>query len=518
MSLDWDPADFVDADDDLVDAVAEVGRSLPGHSPHKGNGGYKEEYPPTLAVRKLPDPPPWPAPPADAAFHGLAGEFVRILEPHTEADPVAVLLQFLTMFGNVIGRSVHAVVEADRHHTNLFVGIVGTTAKGRKGVSQGQAQRPFEVVDQVWSKEHVQGGLSSGEGLIWAVRDPVERQEPVKEKGRVVGYQTVIADPGISDKRLLVFEPELAATLRVIGRDGNTLSPIIRQAWDRGDLRSMVKNNPAKATDVHVSIVGHITKGELVRYLDATEKGNGFANRFLWVCARRSKMLPRGGALHRVDFAPFMRKLSAAVDHAKRNGERAVSYDDEAGNYWDAIYGPLSEGGTGMAAEVTSRAEAQVLRLALIYAALDGADAIRLPHLQAAEAVWRYCEASVRYIFGDTMGDPVADEILAELRRVFPRGLTRTELSEYFGRHRRSDQIGRALATLEERGLIRMTPEKTGGRTAERWYATSGCEISEKSEGSGEPAEAYRAFCASFAGEEGKSNPRREGNHEAGRS
>src|SRR6185369_15445845 len=29
----------------------------------------------------------------DAAFHGLAGEVVRTIEPHSEADPVALLLQ-----------------------------------------------------------------------------------------------------------------------------------------------------------------------------------------------------------------------------------------------------------------------------------------------------------------------------------------------------------------------------------------------------------------------------------------
>jgi hypothetical protein len=207
-------------------------------------------------------------------------------------------------------------------------------------------------------------------------------------------------------------------------------------------------------------------------------------------------MLPRGGAMHKVDFAPFLKRLSAAVDHARRAGERAVNYDEEAGTYWDAIYGPLSEGGTGMAAEVTSRAEAQVLRLALIYAALDQADAIRLPHLQAAEALWRYCEASVRFIFGDTLGDPVADEILTELRRVSPRGLTRTDLREHFQRHRRSDQIGRALATLEERGLVRMAQERTGGRSAERWYATSGCAVSAVSAESGDSREAFRAYGA----------------------
>src|SRR5262245_43077054 len=37
--------------------------------------------------------PDWPAPPAVEAFHGLAGNIVRTLEPHSEADPVALLVQ-----------------------------------------------------------------------------------------------------------------------------------------------------------------------------------------------------------------------------------------------------------------------------------------------------------------------------------------------------------------------------------------------------------------------------------------
>ena len=45
------------------------------------------------AFRALgPDAPPWPEPLGKAAFHGLAGDFVRLVEPHTEADPAALLL------------------------------------------------------------------------------------------------------------------------------------------------------------------------------------------------------------------------------------------------------------------------------------------------------------------------------------------------------------------------------------------------------------------------------------------
>ena len=116
-------------------------------------------------------------------------------------------------------------------------------------------------------------------------------------------YEDVLVDPGVEDKRLLVVEGEFATALRVLGREGNILSAVVRNAWDTGDLRTLTKNSPAKATGAHISIIGHVTRDELLRYLGTTEAANGFANRFLWVCVRRSKVLPDGGRLHEVDMA-----------------------------------------------------------------------------------------------------------------------------------------------------------------------------------------------------------------------
>ena len=47
-----------------------------------------------------------------------------------------------------------------------------------------------------------------------------------------------------------------------------------------------------------------------------------------------------------------------------------------------------------------ARSEAQVIRLSLIYALLDSQDVITFPHLDAALAVWAYCEAWALRIFG----------------------------------------------------------------------------------------------------------------------
>src|SRR5215469_1212858 len=110
----------------------------------------------------------------------------------------------------------------------------------------------------------------------------IGRHSPVKTgKGENVKYVETVIDPGVADKRLLVIESEFARTMMVIRRDGNTLSPVIRDAWDRGALAILTKNSPAQATGAHISIIGHITTDELRRNLDSTALTNGFANRFL---------------------------------------------------------------------------------------------------------------------------------------------------------------------------------------------------------------------------------------------
>src|SRR5215469_1277372 len=105
---------------------------------------------------------PWPDPLAKEAFHGLAGEIVREIEPRTEADTAAILIQTLVAFGNVIGRGPYYQVEGDRHATNLFAALVGDSSKARKGTSWGRVRQIFKQLDEEWTNERIQGGMSSG--------------------------------------------------------------------------------------------------------------------------------------------------------------------------------------------------------------------------------------------------------------------------------------------------------------------------------------------------------------------
>ncbi len=417
-----------------------------------------------------PDTGGWPKPLAPEVFHGLAGEIVRTIEPHSEADPAAILAQTLAFFGNVIGSGPHFQVESDYHRCNLDIVLVGETGKGRKGTSRARVAHVFETADPEWVKSRVTGGLSSGEGLLWACRDKIEKRVAIREKGRIVDYETEEIDPGITDKRLLVIEPEFARVLKMASRDGSILSELIRQAWECGNLRTMTKNTPAVATGAHISIIGHITRDELLRCLSETEQGNGFGNRFLWLCVKRSKYLPDDED-RRVDHEEMARlqlRIKSAVEFACAIGE--MRRDDRSRMAWREVYKDLSDGRAGLLGAMLGRAEAQVLRLSMTYALMDRSAAIGLPHLKSALALWEYCEHSARFIFGDALGDQTADTILASLRNA-PDGMTRTEISALFGRNKPASDISRALGVLASLGLSTCQHEHTDGRSIERWTA-----------------------------------------------
>lgn len=435
----------------------------------------RPEPDPPPAVPKGDDEPPipvpsWPDPPEAPAFSGLAGEIVRAIEPHTESDPVAILAQLLIGFGSLIGRTAHFEVEADRHYSNEFAALVGDTSKGRKGTSWGHVRRRLELIDPNWAAGRILGGLSTGEGLIHAVRDPVMKREPVRDNKRITGYQEIEADAGESDKRLLAIEPELGGTLRIATRDGNTLSALVRQAWDSGDLGTLTRNCPLKATGAHISIIGHITRDELARLLTQTEAANGFANRFLWLAVRRSKLLPFGGCPDPATIADLTRRLGDAAEFARLTGRMARDADADA--LWADAYERLSEGRPGLLGAVTSRAEPHSMRLAMLYALLDRSPVIRADHLRAGLALWGYAERSARFIFGDALGDPDADALLDALRAAGPKGLTRTEIrEEVFQKHKSAERIAGMLRTLAAAGLAHSRTEATGGRPSERWFA-----------------------------------------------
>src|SRR5271155_2506998 len=158
----------------------------------------------------------------------------------------------------------------------------------------------MERVEEAFS-QRVLSGLSSGEGLVKGIS---LKDGELSLPGEV--------------RRYLALIPEFASLLSVMKREGNTMSSILREAWDGNRLRVLTRKEPLDVDNVNLSVIAHVTPEELLNNLTATDRANGFANRFLILLVRRSKLLPEGGG--EVDLSGIVTRLQASTEAAKGRG------------------------------------------------------------------------------------------------------------------------------------------------------------------------------------------------------
>jgi hypothetical protein len=401
----------------------------------------------------------WPAL-SPEAHHGLFGEMLKAVSPETEADAAAVLLGWLCCFGNVVGRGAWSAAGADTHHPALYVGIVGRTSDA-KGMGFGVSLWPFKQVEPEWASACIANGIGSGEGLVERVADA---QTFMNMKGEAeVIY-------GATDKRCLLRLSELSQCFKRGRRENATLSEHLREAWNGEPIHvPNRKGNGLSTSGYAISMVGDITPGVLRNMMDnGTEGFDGFANRFLWVVVRSDTDLPDGGNISVLE--PFLGRLAEALAFAKKAGR--MRRDAEADALWREAYPSLKRSGDSV--PHTDRARPYVLRLSMLYALADCSAVIRREHLRAALAVWDYCRASAKIIFGDTAkAEAEADPLWLQVLNAITESpdISRSDLLRAF-RAVDADAMDGILARLEAEGLVhrRMVQAEGGGRPAERWY------------------------------------------------
>jgi phage/plasmid primase-like uncharacterized protein len=431
------------------------------------NSGQQEELAALIPDEWEPTISDWPTL-SSKAYRGLAGEFAILASEKSEADPVAVLATFLVRFGVEVGSGPTLYVGDTKHYARLAAVVVGASSKARKGTSGKPVERIFSEIEK--SARFSPGPFSSGEGIIFAVRDEVKRWNEKDQAWTVI-------DPGISDKRLFVLDEEFAGILSQTKRDGNTLSMIIRNAWDNGNLDPLTKTSKTSATNAHVGWVSHVTIEELNAKLSDIETFNGFANRILWVCSRRSKIVPMPEPMDDTKLENIRQRLIARINLFRDVDLMKIEMSDEAKRVWcNRYYATLTKDHPGLVGCVINRGEAQVVRLAMIYTLLDGLTTIGLVHLEAAVALWQYCEQSARYVFHGRQTDGVAEKILNALAE---KPMTSTEIHRLFGNHVNKGRLSAVLSQLKGSNQIEDEQFRSEGQKKPTtfWKIKSPCEF-----------------------------------------
>ncbi len=397
----------------------------------------------------------WPKPIGLPAFIGPIGEYVLRVQGETEADASAILLQALAFFGSRLGRNPRLQWGADAHHGNLFVLVVGDSGDGAKGTGFGIARvlfakTPDRISDYLASKPL--DGVASGQGLLHQMRDPAGD------------------DPGADDKRVLCYQAEFGTFLKLASGRENTLSLVVRSLWESGSACSPSKLSPVTVTDGHLTLIGHVTKTELLQLASSVDIQSGLLGRFFIASSRRPRTIVLPKAIRPSDYEDLREQLRGALRTFAQPTSMALS--DCGIEAYSTAHPELVVRRHGHADSLLSRARPHVLRLALVYACSESSKAITARHIHAATAVWRYVVDSTYHAFGRTTGCALADKLCEHLRDN-PKGATRKELIDLLARNTTAAKIGQALERLEAQELAARAPcaEGARGRPEERWIA-----------------------------------------------
>ena len=395
----------------------------------------------------------WPDPVADDALTGCVGDFVRFIEPESEADQHAVLFDLLVYLGCVIGNQPHFMTGSSRQTVAEYACIVGNSSRSRKGTAR---ERVLELMKRVAPEfqTNFSRGIATGEGIITRLSDMA------KESG---------------DNRLLCFEGEFSKVLHSM-KMFPKLSGDLRDAYDGKDIGREIRGKPYSCSSPHLSISGDTTSAELEKVIMDVELMNGFGNRVLWVCVKRSKDLIYGGnpldELNQAKLNSIVKGLKSAIAFAKK--VKRVQFDEKADEIWAPYYHRMMrEADTlpKLTQAIEAREEAHITRLALLYSLLDKSSVISTPHITAAIAAWKYCGESARYLFAERekIGESPQHKILALLAQ-HPEGLTTTQITFMaFNNNKAADPF---LHTLEEAKTIRSERVKSVGRPSIKWFLT----------------------------------------------
>ncbi|HCG6382282.1 TPA: DUF3987 domain-containing protein [Vibrio parahaemolyticus] len=419
---------------------------------------------PVVETSKVKESELVPIPPKlrQEGYYGCLSEMSKDLTENTEANRSFVANNI--MMAIAAGTpSANVVMPFGAINTELRMFSLQVLPSGcGKGVSEKQTKAMFTEAIQLLNNNIVSpqsglplyarvfsGGLSTGEGIAYELRDSIVNENGDEEQG-------------IEDKRLLVLEPEFINVLVKSNVPGSILSSTVRKIFDADSLEPMTKTNRVKCTNPDVCIIGQITPEELVKKLDSVSISNGLANRFPIFSGTQPIYQPIPKVIEKEKLQKHAKKLNEVM-HWCHSSPKILTMSDCYEELWREKYCDLKQIGASGSIEksLMTRAPHYASMYAMLFATLDMTTVVTANHLTASLAWIDYWHESVRYIFGTEAAAYKAEktnleafEVLNKIKELVATNngqpITRTPLQQALGKKYTSKQLSDVLKFLQE--------------------------------------------------------------------
>jgi hypothetical protein len=385
---------------------------------------------------------------------GLPGRVVDLLS--TCASRETLLLALLTWVGTWFGRSVFTRFGGQIVWPNLFALMIGSPLAFPQALKLVRGL--FEDLDDQFLTANT--GITNGLSIVYPIRDSLTRSEKMfTMPGDPPQFSAAVVDNGETERRLLITDPSLGASLARKTQSSRSLHSALVAAFCGEDLASFMSYREGgflRSSDPHVAVLSTCGRNQVLSIAQCT-----LYDTFIF---GQEMSEPVFGIPDQFDKSAFS-AVQADCLWALLEAAGEIRLDPVA---LELIHMTVR----ALPPSARNRVELKLVKVALIYAALDDAPrTITAKHVSAAVAVLRL-SACARHASEAAAGQDQIAETAARIEEGLRRsqaGLSCTEISAIFSGNTKRDVLEAAKEKLLREHRAFPLFIRTGGRRKQIW-------------------------------------------------
>jgi hypothetical protein len=325
------------------------------------------------------EPPINEANPFPKVENKLCNEYINIMTDVTEAPASYHFFTFMTVAGMLVNRNAYVQWGSDRIYPNLWTMIVGQTGRARKSSTINKGR---DILYRTAPDLQVLSSLATWEGLLLAMSRKDE-------------------EPNLQSEKTLVCMSEFDGFLKKSRNDAiSHLIPELCNIYDcPPEVKNSTKGSPIVVKNPFLSILAGIQPEVLEKSFQTGDVNGGFAGRFIYVYDVSDKEIPIPIWNKQTEYNQLITTLS----YIKNNCiEKEIIRYKGFESLWNPFYHTYRtpNGDPSLLLQLNDRMQNHVLKMAMIFAVLDGESEIMEYHLADAINIGYWLIGNNRRLFG----------------------------------------------------------------------------------------------------------------------